>query len=103
PWISKNPRELWSVRWQNMFAEAFKELGYLPLKDLCISLGFTSKKFCSAMGVLGAFFISSLLHECFIIGIFNIFTGENLCFFMFHGLILIVWEGVFGIEREDVI
>ncbi|RIA93897.1 hypothetical protein C1645_735159 [Glomus cerebriforme] len=102
PWISKNPREFWSVRWQNMFAEPFKELGYLPLKNLCINIGITSKKFCDAMGVLGAFLISSLLHEYLVIGLFNVITGEHLCFFMFHGLLLIIWEGIFGVERKDI-
>ncbi|CAB4400804.1 unnamed protein product [Rhizophagus irregularis] len=101
PWISKNPREVWSSRWQTMLAETFRELGYLPLRNLCISLGITSRKFCNAMGVLGAFFISSLLHEYYIIGMFNMITGEHLFFFMSHGLIMIVWELVFTSERED--
>ncbi|CAB4408699.1 unnamed protein product [Rhizophagus irregularis] len=101
PWISKNPREVWSSRWHTMFAETFKELGYLPFRNLCISLGITSRKFCNAMGVLGAFFISSLLHEYYIIGMFNMITGEHLFFFMSHGLIMIVWELVFTSERED--
>ncbi|CAB4400810.1 unnamed protein product [Rhizophagus irregularis] len=101
PWISKNPREVWSSRWHTMFAETFKELGYLPFRNLCISLGITSRKFCNAMGVLGAFFISSLLHEYYILGMFNMITGEHLFFFMSHGLIMIVWELVFTSERED--
>jgi hypothetical protein len=101
PWISKNPREVWSSRWHSMFAETFKELGYLPLRNLCISLGITSRKFCNAIGVLGAFLISSLLHEYYLIGMFNMVTGEHLFFFMSHGLILIVWEQVFPSERED--
>ncbi|CAB4473640.1 hypothetical protein RhiirA5_399800 [Rhizophagus irregularis] len=101
PWISKNPREVWSSRWHTMFAETFKELGYLPFRNLCISLGITSRKFCNAMGVLGAFFISSLLHEYYILGMFNMVTGEHLFFFMSHGLIMIVWELVFTSERED--
>jgi hypothetical protein len=101
PWISKNPREVWSSRWHTMFAETFKELGYFPFRNLCISLGITSRKFCNAIGVLGAFFISSLLHEYFIIGMFNMITGEHLFFFTTHGLIMIVWEQIFTPERED--
>uniref|UniRef100_U9UTP1 Wax synthase domain-containing protein n=1 Tax=Rhizophagus irregularis (strain DAOM 181602 / DAOM 197198 / MUCL 43194) TaxID=747089 RepID=U9UTP1_RHIID len=81
PWISKNPREVWSSRWHTMFAETLKELGYLPFRNLCISLGITSRKFCNAMGVLGAFFISSLLHEYYILGMFNMITeNTRACF-----------------------
>ncbi|GBC03746.1 hypothetical protein RclHR1_00530021 [Rhizophagus clarus] len=101
PWISTSPRELWSSRWHTMFDEPFKELGYFPLKNLSISLGFTSRKFHNAMGILGAFFISSLLHEYYIIGLFNQITGEHLFFFMAHGAIMIIWELVFAYEKKD--
>ncbi|UZO13308.1 uncharacterized protein OCT59_004811 [Rhizophagus irregularis] len=36
------------------------------------------------MGVLGAFAISSLIHEYLVIANFNIWTGEQSFFFMIH-------------------
>ena len=51
------------------------------------------------MGVLDAFGVSALLHEYMIIGDFDIWTGEQFIFFMINGVILILWEAVFG--RED--
>jgi len=100
PFMSTNPRAFWS-RWQDMYSETFRELGYLPVKNLFASFGFP-RKFCMSMGVFGAFFISALLHEYFVITLFNVFTGENLIFFIFHSLLLIIWEGVFGFERQKV-
>jgi hypothetical protein len=101
PWIAEGPRDFWSLRWHSMFNESFKELGYYPLRNLCINLRITSRKFCNDMGILGAYLISSFLHEYFIIGMFNMITGEHLVFFLLNGLIMIVWERVFTSEREN--
>ncbi|CAH1757427.1 14545_t:CDS:2 [Entrophospora sp. SA101] len=34
PWLSSNPKDLWSKRWHQIFNESFKELGYYPIKNL---------------------------------------------------------------------
>ena len=47
------------------------------------------------MGVLGAFFISALMHEYLIIASDNIWTGEQFFFFISHGIIFIFWEVIF--------
>jgi hypothetical protein len=99
--FAEGPRDFWSLRWHSMFNESFKELGYYPLRNLCINLRITSRKFCNDMGILGAYLISSFLHEYFIIGMFNMITGEHLVFFLLNGLIMIVWERVFTSEREN--
>uniref|UniRef100_U9UNN1 Wax synthase domain-containing protein n=1 Tax=Rhizophagus irregularis (strain DAOM 181602 / DAOM 197198 / MUCL 43194) TaxID=747089 RepID=U9UNN1_RHIID len=43
------------------------------------------------MGVLGAFAISSLIHEYLVIANFNIWTGEQSFFFMIHVINLLVF------------
>src|SRR5437763_11633856 len=37
PWMSSSPRDFWSNRWQLLLNELFKELGYLPVKNLFVS------------------------------------------------------------------
>ncbi|GBC21837.2 uncharacterized protein OCT59_004809 [Rhizophagus irregularis] len=101
PWIASSPRDFWSTRWQLMFSEIFKELGYLPVRNLLIT--FVPRKIANMMGVLGALCFSSLLHEYLIIGISNIWTGEHFFFFMIHGVIFILWEIVFGYEKKNEI
>src|SRR3989442_7482791 len=34
PWMTSSPRDFWSVRWQLALNQSFKELGYLPAKNL---------------------------------------------------------------------
>ncbi|EXX52283.1 hypothetical protein RirG_254310 [Rhizophagus irregularis DAOM 197198w] len=101
PWIASSPRDFWSTRWQLMFSEIFKELGYLPVRNFLSS--FVPRKFANMMGVLGALCFSSLFHEYLIIGQFNIWTGEHFFFFMIHGVIMILWEAVFGYEKKNEI
>ncbi|CAG8610781.1 1474_t:CDS:1 [Funneliformis mosseae] len=98
PWMASSPREFWSVRWQLMINESFKELGFLPVKNLFVP--FIPKKIANMMGVLGALGVSALIHEYLIIGQFDIWTGEHLFFFMIHGVIFILWEAIFG--RENI-
>jgi hypothetical protein len=99
PWKATNPREFWSVRWQLLLNECFKELGYLPVSNFFTS--FAPRKIANAMGVLGAFGISALLHEYMVIGSNDIWTGEHFIFFMTNGVILILWEAVFGYEKKN--
>ncbi|CAG8508904.1 12719_t:CDS:1 [Funneliformis mosseae] len=98
PWMASSPRDFWSVRWQLLANEVFKELGFLPVRNAFVP--FVPKKVANMMGVLGAFGVSALLHEYLIIGQFNIWTGEHLFFFMIHGVIFILWKAIFG--RENI-
>ncbi|CAI2179870.1 14612_t:CDS:2 [Funneliformis geosporum] len=92
PWMASSPRDFWSARWQLFISESFKELGFLPVKSVFAPI--VPKKIANMMGVLGAFAISSLLHEYLIIGHFDIWKGEHTFFFMIHGVIFILWEAV---------
>ncbi|CAB4404273.1 unnamed protein product [Rhizophagus irregularis] len=78
PWMASSPRDFWSTRWQLFLNETFKELGFLPVKNLLNP--FVPRKIANMMRVLGAFAISSLLHEYIIIGNYNIWTGEQTFF-----------------------
>ncbi|PKK68609.1 hypothetical protein RhiirC2_867186 [Rhizophagus irregularis] len=101
PWMASSPRDFWSTRWQLFLNETFKELCFLPVKNLLNP--FVPRKIANMMGVLGAFAISSLLHEYLIIGNYNIWTGEQTFFFMIHGVIFILWEVIFGYEKKNEI
>jgi hypothetical protein len=101
PWMSLNPRDLWSTRWQLFLSEIFKEFGFLPVKNLLTPL--VPRKIANMMGVLGAFAISSFLHEYLMIADHNIWTGEQTFFFMIHGVIFILWEAVFGYKKKNEI
>ena len=99
PWMASSPRDFWSTRWQLLLNEIFKELGYLPVKNLFSSI--FPKKISNMMGVIGAFGVSALIHEYLIIAQFDIWTGEHFFFFMMHGVVLIFWEVVFGRENKN--
>src|SRR5437764_11476069 len=53
------------------------------------------------MGLLGGFGVSAILHEYIVIGLFDIWTGEQFFFFMIHGVIFILWEAAFGYENKN--
>ncbi|GBC46098.2 hypothetical protein GLOIN_2v1775005 [Rhizophagus irregularis DAOM 181602=DAOM 197198] len=72
PWMASSPRDFWNLL-----------------------TTFVPRKIANMMGVLGAFAISSLLHEYIIIGNYNIWAGEQTFFFMIHGVIFILWEAIF--------
>uniref|UniRef100_U9V2A9 Wax synthase domain-containing protein n=1 Tax=Rhizophagus irregularis (strain DAOM 181602 / DAOM 197198 / MUCL 43194) TaxID=747089 RepID=U9V2A9_RHIID len=76
PWMASSPRTC-----------------LLPVRNLLTT--FVPRKIANMMGVLGAFAISSLLHEYIIIGNYNIWAGEQTFFFMIHGVIFILWEAIF--------
>ncbi|RGB26851.1 hypothetical protein C1646_769893 [Rhizophagus diaphanus] len=101
PWMSSGPRDFWSTRWQLILSEIFKESGFLPVRNLLTS--FVSRKFANMMGVLGAFAISSFMHEYLMIANFNIWTGEQTFFFMIHGIIFILWEVIFVNDKKNEI
>ncbi|CAI2175756.1 13972_t:CDS:1 [Funneliformis geosporum] len=97
PYFSTSPRDLWSTRWQLFLKESFKELAYLPARNLFIN---KSKRFSELIGVLAAFAMSAILHEYLLLVALNIYSGEHLFFFMLHGIILVIWEGITRSTRE---
>ncbi|CAG8763205.1 1386_t:CDS:2 [Gigaspora margarita] len=97
PFMSTTPRDHWSKRWQISFREIFLGLGYVPTKNLFGK----HKKIGKVFGTLSAFFISGLLHEHFIYCMWGTRPGEQMSFFLFHGILLIVWEFIEGLLFGD--
>ncbi|CAG8763703.1 9553_t:CDS:2, partial [Dentiscutata erythropus] len=92
PFISTSPRDFWSRRWHVVLREIFVDLGYDPVK----SLFGKHKKFVKIFGTLSAFFVSGLLHEHIVYCMWGTRPGEQMIFFLSHGLLLILWEVVEG-------
>ncbi|CAG8706625.1 8722_t:CDS:1 [Racocetra persica] len=132
PYLSSSPKDFWSNRWQQMYHQSFTELAYKPtfnfiftsLISLFSNNNFNSHLFNStkvteksarsnsikniifliahSSGVLAGFFLSGLFHEYVIFGLFGVVSGEQMGFFLFHAVVMIIWEGIgilFGNKR----
>ncbi|CAG8574088.1 411_t:CDS:1 [Dentiscutata heterogama] len=93
PFISTSPRDFWSKRWHIVLREIFLDLGYVPVKNLFGK----HKKIGNIFGILSAFFVSGLLHEYIVYCMWGNSPGEQMLFFLFHGLLLILWEVAEGL------
>ncbi|RIB11875.1 hypothetical protein C2G38_2249858 [Gigaspora rosea] len=93
PFMSTSPRDFWSKRWHIVLREIFLDLGYVPVKNLFGK----HKKIGKVFGTLSAFFVSGLLHEHIVYCMWGTRPGEQMFFFLFHGLLLILWEFVEGL------
>ncbi|CAJ0840985.1 9137_t:CDS:2 [Entrophospora sp. SA101] len=87
PYLSSSPRDFWSNRWHQLIHESFVELAYKPSKSHLKPniLG-------EIIGVLGSFFISAAIHEYINYTTFGVSYGEHFGFFLFHGIIFLVWD-----------
>lgn len=76
PWNATSLSEFWAKRWHLLFRDIFVNIGGVPASHL----------FGRAGGVLGAFFVSGLLHY---IGLFGLGNGSDalgmIGFFMLNG------------------
>ncbi|CAI2179123.1 19365_t:CDS:1 [Funneliformis geosporum] len=96
PHLSCSPSEFWSIRWHKLYRNCFVELGYLPCKQFVnhyypSSLPF-KKELAHMFGVFAGFWWSALFHEYIVQSLFGLGTGEHFTLFIFHGIIIIVWE-----------
>ncbi|CAG8623685.1 29998_t:CDS:1 [Racocetra persica] len=92
PYLSTSPRDLWSNQWHQIYNEVFQEFGYLPVKNYFKH----SKALGCALGICAAFLISGLFHDYIAIVSFNHFSIDYTIFFLFHGILLVLWEAVEG-------
>ncbi|GBC08094.1 hypothetical protein RclHR1_00790044 [Rhizophagus clarus] len=97
PYLSKNPRELWSIRWHQMFHEIFVELGYKPI---CYLFSPFPVKLQKIFGILGSFAISGILHEYILYSSNEYFTLEQFTYFLFNAIIMIIWESITKFKLE---
>ncbi|CAG8768592.1 33558_t:CDS:1, partial [Racocetra persica] len=88
PFMSTGPRDFWSKRWHSVLKEIFLYLGYVPTKNLFGSY----KKIGNIFGIFSAFFVSGILHEYIVYCMWGKRPGEQMIFFLFHGLLFILWE-----------
>ncbi|CAG8444516.1 13228_t:CDS:2 [Cetraspora pellucida] len=136
PYLSSSPKDFWNNRWQQMYRQSFSELAYKPTFNFIftsfISL-FSNHKFNSYLfnstkvskksassnsikniifliahssGVFASFVLSGLFHEYVLFGLFGVISGEQMGFFLFHAMVMIIWEGVgiflFGNKQFNV-
>ncbi|CAJ0826062.1 398_t:CDS:2 [Entrophospora sp. SA101] len=83
PWLSSNPKDLWSKRWHQIFNESFKELGYYPIKNLLVSLfpNYCKEKNMvvgNVLGLFASFLCSGIFHEYIFYSLFGTSKGKNL-------------------------
>ncbi|CAG8675019.1 6628_t:CDS:1 [Cetraspora pellucida] len=92
PYFSTSPRDLWSNQWHQIYNHVFQELGYLPVKNYfgC------NKTLGRALGICSAFLISGLFHDYLAIVSFSHFSIDFTIFFLFNGILLVLWEAVEG-------
>ncbi|CAG8617042.1 31585_t:CDS:2 [Racocetra persica] len=92
PERSYSPRDLWSNQWHQIYNQIFQELGYLPVRN-CFK---HNKTLGRALGICAAFLISGVFHDYITIVTFNYFSIDYTIFFLFHGILLVLWEAVEG-------
>lgn len=77
PWLSTSLTEFWATRWHQLFRDNFISIGSYPFSLVAGRAG----------GVLGAFFISGLLHD---FGLWGMGNGNDFVyvvgFFMINGI-----------------
>ncbi|RIA87667.1 hypothetical protein C1645_827453 [Glomus cerebriforme] len=99
PYLSKNPRELWSIRWHQLFHEFFIEIGYKPT---CYIFSFASIKLQKLFGTLAAFAISGILHEYILYSSNRYFTLEQMTYFLFNAIFMVIWESLWKEIKNSI-
>jgi len=92
PYLSTSLQDFWGRRWNLMVSSILRLAVYEPTGN--IASGIVGRKWARIPAVMGTFFVSGIMHELmfFYLGRDKL-TMELTCFFLLHGLCLIV-EGV---------
>ncbi|CAG8654528.1 17212_t:CDS:1, partial [Cetraspora pellucida] len=101
PFLSIDPRDFWSNQWHQIYSETFHELGYFPVRTYFKH----NKTLGRVLGICSVYLISGLFHDYTLIVAFNHFSADYTTFFLFHGLLLILWEVIEGRilgKRKDI-
>ncbi|CAG8501852.1 5474_t:CDS:1 [Funneliformis caledonium] len=88
PYLSISPSDLWGRRWHQILRECFFELGYLPIRSLFLKYQVLGHD----MGLIASFTCSGIFHEYLLTVLLGRSTGEHFTFFVFHGVMVIVWD-----------
>ncbi|CAG8725765.1 1719_t:CDS:1 [Cetraspora pellucida] len=92
PYFSTSPRDLWSNQWHQILNQVFQELGYFPIKNYFKN----NKTLGRVLGICSAFLLSGLLHDYLAIVSFDHFSIDYTIFFLFNGILLVLWEVIEG-------
>ncbi|CAG8452155.1 7050_t:CDS:1 [Paraglomus brasilianum] len=95
PILSSSPIDFWKNRWHSACTESFSNLGGIFARRF--RKGTRIRKM---MEVVGTFFVSAVVHEYYSNAVHGKSKGEHFSFILFHALILIVWENVWGMWRH---
>ncbi|CAG8659978.1 12466_t:CDS:1, partial [Dentiscutata heterogama] len=90
PYFSTGPRDLWSNQWHQIYHQIFIELGYLPVRNYFKH----NKTLGRILGTCSVFLLSGLFHDYIAMVAFKYFSLDYTTFFLFHGILLILWEAV---------
>lgn len=92
PYLSTSLQDFWGRRWNLMVSSILRLAVYEPTGNIASDL--VGRKWVRIPAVMGTFFVSGIMHELmfFYLGRDKL-TLELTCFFLLHGLCLIV-EGV---------
>ncbi|RIB16605.1 hypothetical protein C2G38_2189457 [Gigaspora rosea] len=74
------------------YIDSINELGYLPIRSYFKH----NKTLGQVLGICSVFLISGLFHDYIAIVAFNHFSLDYVVFFLFHGILLILWEAIEG-------
>ncbi|KAJ7104268.1 membrane bound O-acyl transferase family-domain-containing protein [Mycena belliarum] len=85
PWLSTSLTDFWAARWHQLFRQDFIAIGGKPLSLVAGRAG----------GVLGAFFVSGILHYIGLWGMHGVSDLRVLLFFLVMGLGVIL-EGLWS-------
>jgi len=95
PILSSGPVDFWKNRWHSVCTESFSNLGGILGRRF--ERGTRIRKM---MEVVGTFFVSAVVHEYYTISVHGKSRGEHFSFILFHALVIIVWENVWGMWRD---
>ncbi|CAG8497826.1 7878_t:CDS:1 [Paraglomus occultum] len=95
PILSSGPIDFWKNRWHSVCTENFSNLGSMFARRF--EKGTRIRKM---MEVVGTFFVSAVIHEYYSVSVHGKSRGEHFSFILFHALVIIVWENVWGLWRN---
>ncbi|XP_057529493.1 probable long-chain-alcohol O-fatty-acyltransferase 5 [Amaranthus tricolor] len=93
PYLSTSLQDFWGRRWNLMVSDVLRHTIYFPTRAYWeIHIG---KKWAQIVATLGAFIVSGLMHELLFFYITRASpTWEVTCFFLLHGVSLVVEIGL---------
>ncbi|CAK8538874.1 unnamed protein product [Lathyrus sativus] len=94
PYLSTSLSDFWGKRWNLMVTYILRHTVYIPVKIL-FSKTLLGPQWTSLFGIIVSFLVSGLMHELIFYYVTHVTpTWEVTCFFMLHGICVVVEVGV---------